>query len=119
MRPYIGSVAQEPAALGPGSGRSPSKFKGRLNHSGSGRSDPGLFAQFGFSGIAQAPQIAQLSHQISSDFDDIPSLAAAADKDREKLCVGERSGPVSQQPFSRTGIRRKSQESRHKVSAST
>jgi hypothetical protein len=96
MRPYIGSIAQEPAALGSGSGHSPSQLKGCLNHRSPGRSDPGLFAEFCLLGIAQAAQIAQPSHQIPSDFDDIPSAATTADKDCEELCVGESSGPASQ-----------------------
>lgn len=119
MRPYIGSVAQEPAAFGPGSGRSSSQLKGCLDHGGPGRSDSGLLAQFCLRGLTQAVQIAQPSHQIPSDFDNIAPAAATANKDSEKLCVGERRGTTSQQPFSRKGIRTKSQESRHEMSAST
>jgi hypothetical protein len=46
-------------------------------------------------------------------------LAAASEKDCKKLCVGECTRPASQQPFSRTSIRRKGKESRHRVSLST
>jgi hypothetical protein len=119
MRPDIGCVAQKSAAFGSGSGRSPSQLKGCLDHGGSGRSDPRLGAQFGLSGIAQAAQIAQPSHQIMSDFDDILPVASAAEEDCEKLCVGERTRSASQQPFSRTSIRRKGKKSRHSVSLST
>jgi hypothetical protein len=90
-----------------------------LYHGGPGWPDPRLGAQFSLRGIAQAAQIAKPSHQILSDFDDILPLAAAAKEDREKLCVGERTRPASQQPFSRTSIRRKGKESRHKVNLST
>ena len=90
-----------------------------MDHGGSGRADPRLGAQCGLRGIAQAAQIAEPSQQILSDFDDILPLAAASEKDRKKLCVGERAWPASQQPFSRTSIRRKGKESRHRVSFST
>jgi hypothetical protein len=113
------SHVQESAALGSGSGRSPSQLKGCLDHGGPGWADPRLGAQFGLRGIYQAAQIAQPSHQILSDFDDILPLAAASEKDCKKLCVGECTRPASQQPFSRTSIRRKGKESRHRVSLST
>jgi hypothetical protein len=90
-----------------------------LDHGGPGWADPRLGAQFGLRGIYQAAQIAQPSHQILSDFDDILPLAAASEKDCKKLCVGECTRPASQQPFSRTSIRRKGKESRHRVSLST
>jgi hypothetical protein len=109
MRPDIGCVAQESATLGSGSGRSPAQLKGRLDDCGPGRADPRLRAQFGFGGIAQAAQIAQPSHQILSDFDDILPLPAAAEEDSKKLCVREGTRSASQQPFSWTGIRRKGQ----------
>jgi hypothetical protein len=81
MRPDIGCVAQESAAFGSGSGRSPAQLKGRLDDCGPGWADPRLHAQFGIGGVAQASQIAQSIHQILSDFDDILSPPAAAEED--------------------------------------
>ena len=118
MRPDVGCVAQESAAFGPGSGRPPAKLEGRLDHGGPGRPDPRLGAQLGLGGIAQPTQIAQTSHQILSDFDDILPPATAAKEDCKKLCVGEGTRPASQKPFPRAGIRSKGKESRHKGTVS-
>lgn len=54
-----------------------------------------------------------------SDFDDILPLAAAAEEYCKELCVGEGTWTAGQQPFSRTGIRSESKESRHKGNSST
>ena len=119
MRPDVSGVAQESAAFGPSSGRPPAQFESCLDHRGTGGSDPRLGAQLGLGGFAQAAQVAQTGNQILSDFDDIFSVAAAPEEDRKKLCVGERTRPAGQQPFSRTGSRREGKQSRHTANLST